>query len=640
MLAEGDDEEHFGVHITYADLYSCILFLTAIYFSGFLSARFLSLPNLVGEIFAGIVLGPNLLDVVPYVEAFVMLGEIGLILLVLEAGIDIDLTTLKLIGKRGILIALVGTLLPIVLAYLIAYLIGYRGTAAIAAGCAFAPTSLGIAMNVLRQSNLVNTPVGQVVVAAAIIDDMIALVILSQLQAFAGDEVPTTLDMIIPVVSALAFLLVGGSLAVFVLPKFLNRLILDRIEEGTHHNREWMSLAIMFLLFLGLFPATYAAKASPLMGAFLAGLVFCSNEGAHHMFLSQFKRVLQWLLRIFFAASIGFQVPIQMFANFTVLWQGSVFALALVGKIAVGFMVPNFSPTTMFKGMHLRDCLVVGFSMMAEGEFAFVIAVFAVSNGMITEELYASVVLAVLFSTILAPFFLRYSISYFNNEVKSTISGTSDNLNESLANAIQEQTALFFNIQIKSAPAWGLLVNIMDDLDELNLQVIDHRSWHPRQSHDLLINEVYALDSCMKSPETDELVLQRANQITSKIEKTIGQKEAVVKVQRWVPEMPGSSAKSTKEHLIHAASNLLRSASNLDVNPMEDDYVNMEEGGVKKLETDRNELLSHSLNKRYGRRLGGLFRRGFSTADHGIYGAVSEDSGEDIELHYWRYEAA
>jgi Kef-type K+ transport system membrane component KefB len=93
---------------------------------------------------------------------------------VLEAGIDIDLTTLKLIGARGFVIALVGTFMPIAIAFGIANALGYTGLAAVAAGCTFAPTSLGIAMNVLRQSGIANTPVGQLIVAAAIIDDMVA----------------------------------------------------------------------------------------------------------------------------------------------------------------------------------------------------------------------------------------------------------------------------------------------------------------------------------------------------------------------------------------------------------------------------------------------------------------------------------
>lgn len=84
------------------------------------------------------------------------------------------MTTLKLIGARGFIIALVGTFLPIAFAFGIAHILGYTGVAAVAAGCSFAPTSLGIAMNVLRQSGIANTPVGQLIVAAAIIDDMVA----------------------------------------------------------------------------------------------------------------------------------------------------------------------------------------------------------------------------------------------------------------------------------------------------------------------------------------------------------------------------------------------------------------------------------------------------------------------------------
>ena len=127
------------------------------------------------------------------------------------------------------------------------------------------------------------------------------MVILSQLQAFAAEDA-STLDMVIPIVSALGFLVVGGSLAVFVLPKILNRYILDPIGQPGDANRDWTSMAIMLTLLLALVPLTYYSKASPLMGAFIAGLVFCSDHGAHHMFVHQFKRVMQWLLRIFFAA--------------------------------------------------------------------------------------------------------------------------------------------------------------------------------------------------------------------------------------------------------------------------------------------------------------------------------------------------
>jgi Kef-type K+ transport system membrane component KefB len=186
----------------------------------------------------------------------------------------------------------------------------------------------------------------------------------------------------------------------------------SRIKPENHGA---VGLAIMFLILFGMMPATYYAKSSFLMGAFISGLVFCRNHDVHVRFVTQFKRLLQWLMRIFFAASIGFQVPIKDFGNGIVIGYGLLFTVALLGKLAVGFLVPNFSNTDMFRGLHLRDCLVTGFSMAAEGEFAFVIAVFAVDQKLISPDLYASIVLAVLLSTIIPPFALRFTISYYNN---------------------------------------------------------------------------------------------------------------------------------------------------------------------------------------------------------------------------------
>lgn len=141
-----------------------------VYVAGQFAARALKMPCLVGEIVAGILVGPPLADFVPNPEAWVLLGEIGLILLVLEAGIDIDVSALKLIGTRGFLIAFIGSILPIGIGIIIAIII--NGTSniksSIAAGAVFGPTSLGIALNILRSGNVLNTPVGQLIISAAV----------------------------------------------------------------------------------------------------------------------------------------------------------------------------------------------------------------------------------------------------------------------------------------------------------------------------------------------------------------------------------------------------------------------------------------------------------------------------------------
>jgi len=152
------------------DLYDTVVFLVVVYVAGQFAAKALKMPCLVGEIVAGILLGPPLADFVPNPEAWVLLGEVGLILLVLEAGIDIDVSTLKLIGTRGFLIAFIGSILPIGIGIIVA--IAINGTSniksSIAAGAVFGPTSLGIALNILRSGNILNTPVGQLIISAAV----------------------------------------------------------------------------------------------------------------------------------------------------------------------------------------------------------------------------------------------------------------------------------------------------------------------------------------------------------------------------------------------------------------------------------------------------------------------------------------
>ena len=164
-------------------------------------------------------------------------------------------------------------------------------------------------------------------------------------------------------------------------------------------------------------------------------------------------------------------MPIKDLFQGKVLWQGLVFTGALLGKLAVGFLVPNFTQSKSFTGLHLRDCLITGFSMAAEGEFAFVIAVFAVDQGLIDKELYASVVLAVLVSTILPPFLLRFTISYYNKKAEADIQALADQemsrrhdletTHENLQDDILHQKAVFLCIQTQSCSRWGLMHRIM-----------------------------------------------------------------------------------------------------------------------------------------------------------------------------------
>jgi len=560
LLSGDGDGDQFGFHIEFSDLFGTIVYFAAIYVLGQFASRVLQMPSLVGEIFCGILLGPPLANFVPNAEALVLIGEVGLILLVIEAGIDIDMTVMKLVGTRGLMIAVVGSILPIAVGILIAYVLKVGDWRAIvASGAVFGPTSLGIALNVLKGGGILNTPVGQMIIAAAVVDDMIALVILSQLEGLVGTI--TVAGVLIPIVSALLFLIAGGCIAVFVFPKFVNKYILPRFSE---QSRDKVEMTVMFALVLGLMPATHYAKASYLMGSFIAGLSFCHSDGLHHQFVRQFKRILQWLMRIFFSCTIGFQVPIQDFGDSTILWQGAVFCLAwLIGKIAVGFMVPNFSQNKNFTGNHFRDCMITGFSMAAEGEFAFVIAVYAVDKELITKDVYASLVLAILISTIIPPFALRFTINYYNKKGEEAVARAAEeeeerdrsialrvgNGDSDLVAGIKNQTEIFLVIQTQSESTWGLLINIMGALGNKGLDVIDHRAWSPRGINTTLVNEVYARSPIQIS---DSQTLQDAldvlvGDITEAIKGVIDQSDSRVKVQRWFPGVVEEVVEETNE---------------------------------------------------------------------------------------------
>jgi Kef-type K+ transport system membrane component KefB len=448
---DGDDEES----SSFPDLYRSFLFLICLFLAGdVLCGRFLRIvPSLVGQIAVGVIFGPQVLDWLP--REWQTLGEIGLVLLLVQAGLEMDFDTLQKIGPRGGVMAVVGSILPISIGFLLSYTaLGLEWESALAAGCSFGPTSAGIAMNVLEQCGVLKSQVGQLIVAIAIVDDIIALVVLSQLRALTGAEI-TPSSIAIPIVSAFLWLGLGGFTALYIMPSVFERLRhLERnyhLSSGHHNTRKdnkseqeedggeqqqqqqqqqeadddfvtttpssynWYVGILLFALL----PATYYSQASYLLGAFLAGLSACQESKAADAFNDQLAHIIQWLMRIFFGASIAFQIPILLFNDATIIGRGFLLSLSLLGKIMTGpLLTPvlndnNNSGGRRWDGNHLRDCAIVGFSMAGEAEFAFLVASFGLEEGLLTEQVYASVVFAILLSTVVSPVLLRTTLALF-----------------------------------------------------------------------------------------------------------------------------------------------------------------------------------------------------------------------------------
>ena len=152
--AEADHAVHHGVEVEFGDVQMSLLFLIALWISG-KAVGAAGMPALVGELVVGVVMGPQLLDAVPNPDALMLYGEVGLILLVVEAGLDVDLQMLRMIGPRGVAIAITGTVLPVgIAAGLGMAVLDLSPVTALAAGCTLAPTSMGIALNVLKKGQV------------------------------------------------------------------------------------------------------------------------------------------------------------------------------------------------------------------------------------------------------------------------------------------------------------------------------------------------------------------------------------------------------------------------------------------------------------------------------------------------------
>jgi Kef-type K+ transport system membrane component KefB len=285
---------------------AALVFLVAVYAAGYIASN-LSLPDLVGHIIVGVLLGPPLANYVPFPEAFVMFGYMGIILLMVDAGINMDIAQLRVTGWRSVVMAHVGAFLSLALGGIVAYYsksVTIQG--AVCLGAVFAPTSFGVSSNALISEKMINTPTGQIIVAAAIIDDLIALVILSVVQQWVtGGSDTGVIQFLIPIISSVLFLVVGGYVAIHIFPKLLTKYVIARFPEPWQKQ---VAFILLVLLTMAYMPLMDVCKTNFITGAYLSGLSFNQIPCVDQSFKNNTKNIFSWLLRVFFSASIGFQV--------------------------------------------------------------------------------------------------------------------------------------------------------------------------------------------------------------------------------------------------------------------------------------------------------------------------------------------
>lgn len=359
-------------------------------------ARKCKAPQVVGEIIAGLLIGPSILGWVEQSDFLLQLAEIGVVLLMFSAGLGTDLKDLLKTGPIAALIACAGVFIPLVcgaLLYMAFYGVGAWGSEefykAIFVGTILTATSVSITVESLREMGKLKGKVGTTILSAAIIDDVIGIIVLTFVIGFKNpDSKPTT--VLINTVLFFVFAIVVG---------FLCYKIFQFVDNRYPHTRRIPIAGLALCLAMAYIAERYFGIAD-ITGAYVAGIILCSIRDSEYI-AEKMDTSSYILFGPVFFASIGLKTNVESVSVSILLFSAAFVAVGLVSKIiGCGLM----ARICRFNGL---DSLKIGVGMMTRGEVALIVAQKGLSAGLLTPVYFTSVILLIIVSSILTPIVLK-----------------------------------------------------------------------------------------------------------------------------------------------------------------------------------------------------------------------------------------
>ena len=349
----------------------------------------LHLPGVVGEILAGFVVGPYALGWIVPNQVTTVLSELGVMFLLFRVGLEVKSSELLSLGGRATLIALAGVILPFATGWGLARLWKLPSVESVFIGAALVATSVGITAQVLAAGGWLEERASKIILAAAVIDDVLGLLVLAAVSGLARGSV-SYLDLSITALLAIAFVILVATLGTRtisrVLPSINSRLRLAESEFA-------LALTLMFALSL---LAAYAGVAA-IVGAFLAGMAL--SETVEHR-VHDLTEGVTALLVPFFLAGIGLHFDPTPFRDPSLLLLAGVLTVAaMLSKfIACGLAAYRFGR---------RDAIRIGVGMIPRGEVGMVVAQVGLATGIMAAGVFGTIVFVAVATTVLAPPLLR-----------------------------------------------------------------------------------------------------------------------------------------------------------------------------------------------------------------------------------------
>jgi Kef-type K+ transport system membrane component KefB len=361
-------------------------------------------PAVLGELLAGVVLGSSALGVIPATgvsaDIITVLAELGVLVLLLEIGLETDLREMRKVGGSAVSVAMVGVVLPFLAGYLfwsnVPHGMGDPGTlstAAVFIGAALTATSVGITARVLSDLSNLGSVEGRIIIGAAVIDDVLGLVILTVVSGVAagGALSPYSVARILAV--AVGFLVVAIAIGGWVAPRLFRSIANMKVSYAV----PVIALALAF----GLAALADLAGSALIMGAFAAGIILARTE-QYHAIEDRVRPVGALLTPIFFVSvgsslDINLLNPLRPGGGFLLFVALGLTVLAILGKVAAGYA----APWATFRR------LAVGVGMVPRGEVGLIFADVGRRSGLLTDDVFSVVLLMVMGTTFVAPPLLK-----------------------------------------------------------------------------------------------------------------------------------------------------------------------------------------------------------------------------------------
>ena len=370
-------------------------------------ARKINLPEVVGQIAAGLLIGPAVLNIVKPDDFIRNIAEIGVIMLMFEVGLETDLKKLRSTGKKATLIAMGVVVLPLI-AGAVLYLLFYGGNLsdssvlieALFIGTIMTATSVSITVAVLKELNVLNGTIGTTITSAAIIDDVLGIVVLTFVIGMKSKG--TSIALVL-----------GKAILFFVLALVFGVLINKFFvwyDKKYEHTRRITISSLVFCLVMAFIAERFFGIAD-ITGAYIAGVVLCNLTDSKYIE----RRIDISCYMIFapvFFAGIGLKVSFQTM-NLHLLAFSLAFAIvAMLGKLI------GCGGIAKLTGSSMRDAAKIGFGMMARGEVALITVQKGLDAGVLTSEFLTPVIVLILISSFTTPILLKKSFTS-DKEVKT-----------------------------------------------------------------------------------------------------------------------------------------------------------------------------------------------------------------------------